>query len=231
MKKLFVVLFLGLIFNIYAVFQYEVVESSVAGAWGDGGNNNGIYGHAFTIRVTEGEGSIYIVDRIDSLYGGNNELLSLRVAMDSANNYGWVDVNTGMSYSATGNTVVLYSASMGAYQEVVTQTGYELGHFSAGDEIGVWLRPMGRNYTGASVFAKDNPINSQQMNYREGYAGIDMLGNVYHQLDFKNDGAIFLGVYGVESLSIGQPLPGVVATFALGLCGFGMFGKNKRKKK
>jgi len=235
MKKLFAVLFLGLVFNSYAAFQWSVVESKVQGVWDDGGNNNGVYGYAYTIQVTEGTGSIYIVDKINNLYSmsGNNERLSLKADMSSTTKYGWVDVASGTAYAAEGSTTTFYNHQMNENNDLVTQTGYKLGEFSAGDEIGVWLTPNGKNYTGASVFHKNNPVNSSEMNSRDAYVGKDATGMKLHQLDFKDGvGSIFFGLAGVASPEpIGQPLPGVVTTFALGLCGFGMFGKNKRKKK
>ena len=232
MKKLFMILFLGLVFNSYSAFQWSVVESTVAGT---GSGDYAVYGFAYTIQVTEGTGSIYIVDKINNLYsmGGNNERLIMKADMSSTTKYGWVDVSTGLAHNAEGTTIATFSEQQSQWNDLVTQTGYKLGEFSAGDEIGVWLTPNGKNYTGASVFHKNNPVNSNQMTFRDAYVGPDATGMTLHQLDFKDGvGSIFFGLAGVASPEpIGQPLPGVVTTFALGLCGFGMFGKNKRKKK
>jgi len=236
MKKILMTLVMALLSaSAFATFQYSVVESPVQGVWDDGGQDNGVYGYAYTIQVTEGTGSIYIVDKINNLYSmsGNNERLSLKADMSSTTKYGWVDVASGTKQTAEGSTTTFYNHQKNENNDLVTQTGYKLGEFSAGDEIGVWLTPNGKNYTGASVFHKNNPVNSNQMTFRDAYVGTDATGMNLHQLDFKDGvGSIFFGLAGVASPEpIGQPLPGVVTTFALGLCGFGMFGKNKRKKK
>ena len=234
MKKILMTLVMALLSaSAFATFQYSVVESPVQGVWDDGGQNNGVYGYAYTIHVTEGTGTIYIVDRIDNLYkaSGNHEVLGLQVDMSSTNNFGWVDVTTGLAHNAEGSTITTYSHQY-PWNDLVTQTGYSLGEFSAGDVIGVWLRPMNEPWTGASVFAQDNSINSEQMNYRDAYVGTDATGMVYHQLDFDGGvGSIFFGLAGVASPEpIGQPLPGVLATLLLGGAISGAAGMKKRRR-
>lgn len=235
MKKILMTLVMALMSaSTFAAFQWSVVESTVQGVWDDGGQNNGVYGYAYTIQVTEGTGSIYIVDKIDNLYSmsGNNERLSLAVDMTSTSNYGWVDVATGTAYDAEGSTITTFSEQQNQWNDLVTQTGYKLGEFSAGDEIGVWLTPNGKNYTGASVFHKNNPVNSNQMNSRDAYVGTDATGMALHQLDFKGGvGSIFFGLAGVASPEpIGQPLPGALATLLLGGAISGAAGMKKRRR-
>lgn len=236
MKKIAVFLVMALTsVSTFAAFQYSVVKSLVAGNVNDGGPGKGVYGYAYSIKVTGGTGSIYIVDKISSLYGGNNELLSMEVNMNSTSNYGWVDVATGAAHNAEGSTITTYSKKMNEYQELVTQTGYKLGEFSAGAEIGVWLRPTGQEFTGASVFHKDNLINSEEMTYRNAMVGQDATGMDLYQLDFTgigDDGSIFFGFYGESSAApVGQPLPGTLATLLLGGAISGAAGMKKRRNK
>ncbi|OQA84669.1 MAG: hypothetical protein BWY31_02352 [Lentisphaerae bacterium ADurb.Bin242] len=224
MKKLLVALFFGMgMLNCFAAFQYEVVKSPTAGQWSDGGPGNGVYGYAFYVRVTEGTGTIYLLDKINNVYSmsGNNELLSLKADMA---HYGYVD-STGTSHAGTGDTITTY-AKQYPYNEMVTQTGYALGEFSAGDEIGVWLTVNGT--TGASVLNKSNSINSSNMNYRDAYVGTDILGNNLFQLDFTSGGSVFFGISGVASSPSGQPLPGILATLLLG---GGLMAWRMRRKK
>lgn len=233
MKKILMTLMLALLSaSAFAAFQYQVVESTVAGVWNDGGQNKGVYGYAYTIRVTEGTGSLYIVDKIDNLYSmpGNTELLSLKANMSSPDKYGWVDVATGTKYSAEGSTITTYSNQY-PWNDLVTQTGYKLGEFTAGDEIGVWLTPKNKNFTGASVFHKNNPVNSNQMTYRDAYVGTDATGMALHQLDFGSfAGTINFGVTGIASPApVGQPLPGALATLLLGGAISGAAGLKKRR--
>lgn len=219
--------------SAFAAFQYSITESLVAGQWKDGGQNKGVYGYAYTISVSEGTGSIYIMDKISSLGGGNNELLSQKVNMTSTNNYGWVDVATGLSYDADGEQKILYNQAINQWNPVVTQTGYKLGEFNAGDTIGVWLKPIGKTFTGASVFDKTNPINSQQMNSRDGFVGTDALGNNLFQLDFTSTGSIHFGIIGfaADSGPVGQPLPGALATLLIGGAMSGAAGIKARRKR
>ena len=230
MNKILMTLVMALLSaSAFAAFQYEIVETPAVG-----GGGNVISGNAYSIRVTEGTGSIYIVDKINNLYNmsGNTERLSLEVDMTSTNNYGWVDVATGTAYAAEGSTIATFSEQQNQWNDLVTQTGYKLGEFSAGDEIGVWLRPMDRDFTGASVFDKTNSINSAQMNYRDANVGTDETGMILHQLDFKGGvGSIFFGITGEASPApVGQPLPGALATLLIGGVISGAAGMKKRRR-
>lgn len=227
MKKMLIALLLGMgMLNSFAAFQYEILKSPTAGQWSDGGAGNGVYGYAFYVRVTEGTGTIYIVDKINNLYSmsGNKELLSLNADM---NHYGYVDLSTGASHAGTGDTITTYSKQMNSNNQLVTQTGYALGEFSAGDEIGIWLTVNGT--TGASVLNKSNSINSSNMNFRNAFVGTDALGNSLFQLDFTKGGSVFFSVAGVASTGpSGQPLPGILATL---LIGSGLMAVGIRRKK
>lgn len=230
MKKILMTLVMALMSaSTFAAFQWSVVESTVAGS-----GDYAVYGFAYTIQVTEGTGSIYIVDKINNLYSmsGNNERLSLKADMSSPAKYGWVDVATGLAHNAEGSTITTFSKQQNQWNDLVTQTGYKLGEFSAGDKIGVWLNPKNKNFTGASVFDKTNDINSQQMTFRDAYVGTDATGMALHQLDFKGGvGSIFFGLAGVASPEpIGQPLPGALATLLLGGAISGAAGMKKRRR-
>ena len=218
MKKLMVALFLGMgMLNCFAAFQYDIIQTP--SVWAE----NSISGNIFYIRVTEGSGTIYIMDKINTLWGANNELLSQKANM---NQYGYVDLSTGTSSAGTGETIITYEHQMNEYAPVVTQLGYALGEFSAGDEIGVWLTVNGT--TGASVLGKSNSINSSNMNYRNAFVGQDQLGNNLFQLDFSSGGSVFFGIHGVASSPSGQPLPGILATLLLG---GGLMAWRMRRKK
>ncbi|MDD3119266.1 MAG: hypothetical protein PHQ27_08815 [Victivallales bacterium] len=211
-----------------AAFDYEIVKSSTAGQWSDGGPGNGVYGYSYYVKVTEGSGSLYLTDKINNLYSmsGNNELLSLNANM-SGGNYGWVDKSTGISYGGDGSTIVTYSHQY-PNNELVTQTGYKVGDFTAGDEVGFWLTVD--DTTGASILDKSNPINSSNMNYRNAFVNTDALGNELFQLDYTNGGSVFFGITGVESTTpVGQPLPGVLATMLIG-GGISLWGMRRRNK-
>ena len=230
MKKLMVTLALlsiGVLSGM-ADFKYEIVKSSTAGKWNDGGPNNGVYGYSYYVKVTEGSGSLYLTDKINNLYSmsGNNEQLN-KVTNMGANNYGWVDNKTGIKYYGDGSTEVTYSKQMSQWNDLVTQNGYKVGDFKAGDEVGFWLTKNGN--TGASILDKSNSINSDSMNYRNAYVGKDILGDDLFQLDYKSGGSVFFGITGVASKTpVGQPLPGVLATMFIGSgMAFWRFRRNK----
>lgn len=227
MIKLMMSLLLGMgILNCFAAFQYEIVKSPTAGTWSDGGAGNGIYGYSFFVRITEGSGTLYLLDKINNLYSmkGNNELLSSKANMAS---YGYVDNKTGVASTSDGSTIVTYEKQMNQYNDVVTQTGYKVGDFNAGDEVGFWLTVKGN--TGASILNKSNDINSDKMNYRNAFVGTDALGNSLFQLDFNKGGSVFFSISGVEKTSpTGQPLPGILASL---LIGSGVMAWRLRRKK
>ncbi|MDQ0289244.1 hypothetical protein [Oligosphaera ethanolica] len=232
MKKILMTLAMALMSaSTFAAFQWSVVESTVAGS-----GSAAVNGFAYTIQVTEGTGSIYIVDKINNLYSmsGNKELLSMKADMSSTTKYGWVDVATGTKYSAEGSTTTFYNHQMNENNDLVTQTGYKLGEFSAGDEIGVWLTTKKKGAIGASVLDKARAdLNSDSMNYRNAYVGTDSTGMTLHQLDFTGGvGSIFFGLAGVASpgAPIGQPLPGALATLLLGGAISGAAGMKKRRR-
>lgn len=229
MKNMLIIAFAAFCISLSAAFQYEVIKSSTPGKWNDGGSNNGISGYSFFVKVTEGSGSLYILDKINNLYSmsGNSELLSIRADMT---NYGYVDNITGNAFNGDGSTIT-NTSQFNQWNDVITQTGYKLGDFNEGDEIGVWLTTNG-NKTGASIFDKSNPVNTNQINFRDAFVGTDALGNDLFQLDFKNQGSIFFGITGVANPSpSGQPLPGVLATLLLGGGAFGILNLKKKKSR
>ncbi len=220
-----VLMLLGL--PAFAIFQYEVVMGPF-GSVGVAPGGEGIKGHPFSIRITEGTGSIYIADRIDDLktMAGNKELLSITAEMSSTKHYGWADLG-GKAVMATGKTqeIVLAKGEDG----LIIRTGYELGQFSAGDQLGVWLTPNDQKFTGATIFDRTNPIISDELIYRDPFVGIDATGADYHELMFKGPGSVYFEIYGVEDIPSGQPLPGVLATLLVGGAISGAAGMKKRR--
>lgn len=238
MKKIFALLLLTLFSStLFAAFQYEIVEAMVSSS----GSYPAVSGYSYYVRITEGSGSIYISDKISSLGGGNNEVLSL--VLKDVNNpatYGWVDKATGQVHNAEGSSVVLYHDRINANNAYVTRTAYKLGDFQAGDEFGVWLTAAPAKakdnalvLTGASILDKTAPVNASYMNYREYGGTADTWGNPLAQLDIDNaKKSIFFGFHGVENTSFGgQPLPGMLATFLLGGSVLSAAGLKRKKKR
>ena len=221
-KSLMIALWCGLCVCASAAFQYEVIKNPST-------PYQGISGNSFFLKVTEGYGSIYILDKIASTYGGNTELLSMRANM-TAGNYGYV-TQDGVAVAGDGTTITTYNEAESQWDPVVTQLGYKIGDFGVGDEVGIWLTDVNGN-TGASILDKTYDVNSNQMNYRNAFVGKDALGNALHQLDFTGGGgSIFFGVHKVEGVAPepgGTPLPGVLVTLLLGGGALGAMGMKKR---
>ncbi len=236
MKRIFALLLLMLFSStLFAAFQYEIVVQPKYS-----GPDPGISGNAFYVRVTEGSGSIYISDKINSLGSPSNEALSVVLKdVNDPSTYGWVDRATGQVNSADGSSIVLYHDRINVNNQYVTQTAYKLGDFQAGDEFGVWLTAepkknyTGTDLTGASILDKTAAVNSDSMNYREYGNDFDVFGNPLAQMSFKNElKTVFFGFHGVENTSFGgQPLPGMLATFLLGGSALGVAGLKRKKNR
>lgn len=145
--------------------------------------------------------------------------------------FGYIDNKTGEIFQGDGTTITKYENKPWILP-TVTQTGYKLGDFSVGDEIGIWLTDTKGN-TGASILDKSNPINSGLVG-RSDSTNADILGNDLFQLDFNNgwlgSNSIFFGVHGIEGVApSGKPLPGVLVTLLLGGGVFGAMGMRKKR--
>jgi hypothetical protein len=225
--------------SLFAAFQYEVVVVENTGPLG----YPVVSGEAYYIRITEGSGSIYITDKINNLnsMSGNGEVLSNRLLdVSDTSTYGWVDNKTGELHNADGSTIVVNQHQENQWNDLVIQTGYKLGDFQEGDEIGVWLTAKtwsgSTDVTGASIMDRTAPVNADHMNYRDyGKEQKDKFGTTIAQLQINGAVAtIFFGFHGVESIDggafDGQPLPGMLATFLLGGGALGAAGLRRKRK-
>ena len=238
MKKIIALLLLTFLSSsLFAAFQYEIVTVE---------NANGAYpavsGYAYYIRITEGSGSIYITDKINNLnsISGNGEVLSNRLLdVSDSSTYGWIDNKTGEMHSADGSTIVVNQYQKNQYNDLVTQTGYKLGDFKEGDEIGVWLTAKtwsGKtDLTGATILDKTAAVNANGMNYRDYGNSTGAFNTPLAQVQINGAVAtIFFGFHGVEGIDggafDGQPLPGMLATFLLGGGALGAAGLRRKRK-
>lgn len=220
MKKLITgIILLGAV-AAQAAFQYEVVSTPTS--WAPGVS---VYGSEYFVRVTEGSGSLYVLDHINNLYDDvQNESIA-----DNVSAFGYVNLTTGESGAGSfENTITTYEHAMSEWHDVVTQTGYELGTFSAGDEVAIWVTDKTTGYTGATAGQGDSPYVDSQQNWRTWGSQSDILGNTAAQITFYGR-SIFFGLTGVEGSggsTTGQPLPGVLSSLAVGgLLGLIKFGR------
>lgn len=221
MKKIFA-LVLATVFSssLFAAFQYEIVPTPYTNE-----HYEGTAGNYFVVNVTGGTGNFYITDKINNLYSmsGNNEVLA-----NVMSNYGYIDLATNEYFSGTWETTRTYEKQMNKWNDLVYQTAYKLGTFSAGDSFGVWIENLsGERNT--SVYTEYSKHGSY------GLDGTDQIGTVLAELDYNiaNPSAIFFGFYaeGISTPTFGQPLPGMLATFLLGGSVLGAAGLKRRKNR
>lgn len=218
MKKMIAILWVVFAIPVFAAFQYEIVTSPYQNLQGEGYGGN-----YFMVRITEGSGSVYIVDKINNLSNmtGNNEVLAKNMSA-----YGYIDSNNQL-VSGTWETTITNQYQKNQWNDLVYQTGYKLGDFSAGDEIGIWIANKKETLNG-STFSWYSDYGSYGLEKKP-----DAFGTILAELDFTNSSPIFFGFHGVEGNNIsGQPLPGTLATLLIagGVMGLPTLRKKYRKK-
>jgi hypothetical protein len=212
MKKYICGLIFAVAVSAHAAFQYEVVVRPTT-TWAPGVS---VYGNEYFVRVTEGSGSLYLLDHINNLYSANQP----ESILNNVSAFGYINLTTGDSGAGSfSDTVTTYEHAMGQWNDVVTQTGYGLGTFSVGDEVGIWLTDSTSGYTGATVGQAGDAYVGNQEVWRSWGSEADILGNAAAQLSFNGGRSIFFGITGIEGTggsTTGQPLPGVFSSLLIG---------------
>lgn len=203
--------------SAFAAFQYDIVTVPY-----DNSNDEGYGGNYFHINVTGGSGTFYIVDKINNLNSmpGNSEALALVMS-----DYGYIDMVTGDMVSGTGNTIITNQYQKSQWNDLVYQTGYEVGTFSAGESFGLWVANLNGTIN-TSVYTPYSNYGSYGLEKKN-----DKFDTVLAELDYSNSQPIFFGItaYEAEPGVSGQPLPGTLASLAL-VAGAMGFCRRKRKK-
>jgi hypothetical protein len=208
MNKFVGVLLLAASVSAQAAFQYEVVVRPST-TWAPGVS---VYGNEYFIRVTEGSGSLYLLDHINNLYSANQS----ESVLNNVSAFGYINLTTGESGTGSfSDTITTYDQAMSEWNDTVTQTGYSLGTtFSAGDEIAIWVTDSATGYTGATAGQSDSAYVDGEESWRTWGSETDILGNTAGLISFSGGSAIFFGITGVEGAggsTTGQPLPGVLS--------------------
>lgn len=203
--------------SAFAAFQYNIVTVPY-----DNSHYEGYGGNYFYINVTGGSGTFYIVDKINNLNSmpGNNEALA-RVMSD----YGYIDMVTGDRVSGTRDTIITNEYQKSQWNDLVYQTGYEVGTFSAGDSFGLWIANLNGTIN-TSIYTPYSNYGSYGLEKKP-----DAFETVLAELDYRNSQPIFFGItaYEAEPGVSGQPLPGTLASLAL-VAGAMGYCRRKRKK-
>lgn len=158
MKKIILafIFLLLLTINTKASFQYEVV---VADQYAMG---NVISDREFFVRITQGSGTLYLTDHINNLYSQNQT----QSILNNISAFGYINLNSGDSgVGSFDNTIITYQNAMNQWNPVVTQTGYEIGTFSEGDEIALWITTL-NGISGSSIGERGSDFVDNEMNWR-----------------------------------------------------------------
>ncbi len=225
MKKIIGGLLVAVSLSAHAAFQYEVVVRP-ATTWAPGVS---VYGNEYFVRVTEGSGSLYLLDHINNLYSANQS----ESILNNVSAFGYINLTTADSGAGSfSDTVTTYEHAMSQWNDTVTQTGYSLGTtFSAGDEVAIWITTT-TGATGATVGQSGSAYVGDQEVWRTWGTETDILGNTAGLISFSGGTAIFFGLTGLESSggsTAGQPLPGVVSCLLIS-GGIGMIKLRAGKK-
>lgn len=217
MFKKILVCFLLIVPFIQAAFQYDIITYPY-----DNSNNEGYGGNYFMVKITEGTGSIYIVDKINNLssMSGNNEVLS-KVMSD----YGYINSSNEL-VSGTWDTIITNQYQKNQWNEIVYQTGYKLGDFSEGEMFGVWIAN------------REGTINGSISPWYSAYGSYglekkpDAFGTVLAELDFNGSQPVFFGFHGIEGTDFsGQPLPSAFVSLLFGSPLLAFLDFNRRRKR
>jgi hypothetical protein len=208
-NKLIAALILGSVAG-YAAFQYEMVVGPSNSIW------PGVAGNPYFVRVTEGSGTLYLQDHINTLWSANQS----ESILNNVSAFGYINLTTGQSGAGTFDSpIITYQHAMNQWNDVVTQYAYQIGSFSAGDEVAIWVTDKSGN-TGSSVGNYDSAFNDSGLGWRTWGAETDILGNTAGHLSFTGVGgnSVFFGITGVEGggPSTGVPLPGVFSALSVG---------------
>lgn len=217
MIKKILLLFVLSCLSAFAAFQYEVATTQY-----DNSHYEGYSGNYFQVNVTSGSGTFYIVDKINNLYSmpGNVEVLD-RVMSD----YGYIDLSTGDLIAGTGNTITTNQYQANQYNDLVYQTGYEVGTFSAGESFGLWIANK-NGLINTSTYTPHSDFGRYGLNRQ------DMFGTDLAHFDYRGSAPISFGITGAAASGgaevSGQPLPGAFASLLLAT---GVMGYCQRKRK
>lgn len=185
---------------VFAAFQFEYsATGNISGGMAE-----------YTIKVTEGTGSIYV---------GKGTL-------KEGYTMGWYDISTGFTGLTNEGFVT---------QDSTGKNRYSLGEFSAGDEVGIWFK-FEDIIKGGSVLATST--GEAQGGVVDAYGDVsgimldrysrssdtsDASGVFGYGVAFTFNGKEYTSQYGQiafgldgEERASGQPLPGIFAALAFG---------------
>ena len=154
---------------------------------------------------------------------GNNEVLA-----NVMSNYGYYDLSSsGNLVAGTGNTIITNQYQKNQWNDLVEQTGYEVGTFSAGDSFGLWIANVNGTIN-TSTYTPYSNYGSYGLEKKP-----DAFGTVLAEFDYSGSGPIFFGITGagVQAGVSGQPLPGTFASLILVVGAMGYCRRNRKQKK
>ena len=232
--------------TVSAAFTYEVVPTQYTNA-----NGEGFLGQYFTVRITGGTGKLYITDFFNNT-GSNAQSEVLTAPGMGITEYGYYDVHdaTHQLHSSAItegitelNSYTVYPNGPNEPGVPYYRNGYELGTFSAGREVEIYLATATDALSSNTPRADYDPNNpSKASMYISTYnTRIDALshesmrvGSLYLDGIQVNFGIVAVGIDSIipgdDDGPFGSPLPGKLAIALVSVCFALGFWYIRRKK-
>jgi len=258
MKHILSLLTIALAFTattVYAAFNYEVETWDYQNEWLQG------YDYEYyKIKVTEGSGKLYITDFINNIYDSNQ---TDSIMQQGITRYGYYDVkgktpgdelkesDLHVRNVTEADRIEMDSYKASEWHNAATRYGYELGTFSEGDEIAIWVEQGGSDASVGSYTAVYQKNTSRYDAY-----SVDTLAQFRNNWDYNaakkampiaeltlyhSDGGstqLRFGLQGIasavpvveQSQTFGSPLPGgLQISLIAGLFGLGFWYVRRKK--
>lgn len=214
MKKLIIIIAMLIALDSFAALQYTIGhQKNHAQPWHSA---DIIY---FDVKES---GSLWASTFVSNMYDLSHEDLSSKAKMTDGN-YGWIDMKTGESFSSKGiSEEITFEDKHG--REVSTNK-YLVGNFKAGDSIGLWITNSNGVVGTSNQLVSDynGQLQSRQTNTK------DVIGNARINYGYASTGSVeFVLTGGEEYCPSGQPLPGIIPCFFVGV---GIISLLKSRKK
>lgn len=228
--------------TVFAAFNYEVVTDKYVNSYHQGTDYE-----YYKIRVTEGTGTLSIVDYIDNV---DSAWQSNAISNKQILQYGYSYVNSSdpnqelhkvYAKPVAGNATAVEWFQVDKDHDVVTRYAYELGEFKAGDEVEIYLE-MANYGDAAYAVGSYTPIeNRNTSRYNQRQDDAIALRENYNmpiaELTLSGWNQVMFGIRGVakevvvtSNDFVGSPLPGgLPIVLVAGFFGLGFWYIRRRK--
>ena len=225
---------------VFAAFTYEVIRTGYDQYNPPGQNQDSFY----KIRITGGTGDIYLSDWIDNIGDSHQEDNLTQKGIQHIGYY-YLDSNDASKIGSSNimklgtdiTPVAVESMQSPWNTNVITRFAYNLGTFSEGDEIEIYMDDVNGSVRSNTTmymggYGDGVPVVDQLVFYKNDYNwNLTRSLMPLAALDTGNGHRVFFGIYGEASETVGSPLPAPVVTLLIALaCGAGFVLYRNRKQ-